>query len=271
MKQSIKRFLQNNAFTTFDIAIAGMIIAIWVISSRFITINLGFMRFGITYAFAILVGLIFKPLQGILISIISDTISLFFTAGIAFWVFEYAIIYPGIVIITTILKKFMFSSNKKIFLLSTISIQMITLLISITFSIIYSTFIRKSSSSDNFFDYTTITSKVLMWIVISVQVIFIFIMSYLYFYKNNNNLKNTIALTNITFVIIVIFIWIWGPIANIRFLIMHMGKNNDLWNSFDLYLIPRILKTPISASVYVMIVAPLWKSIEIVKKGQNKW
>lgn len=271
MKSSIKQFIKSQSFTTFDIAIAAIIVAVWIISARFLTLNFGFMKIGVTYSIAILVGLVFKPLQGILISVISDFLSLIVTAGIAFWTVEYAIICPGIVLLTVLLKRALFTTKEKTFIISSLIIQSVTLTVSIAFSIVYNSFMRASSSSDNFLDFTSLSAKIMIWIVLSLQLIYISVLYYLYFTKRSKEVRNKIALVSIVSMIIILFIWIWGPIANIRYLIFHLGKNKSLWKTYDLYLIPRILKTPISLMLYVSIITPMWKAINIVKKSQNKW
>lgn len=259
-----------------EITLLSIFIALWIVSSRFLTIDLGFMRVGIVYVWPITIGLLFKPFVGVLGAIIADTIStLISNGGIGMWMWQYAIIYPLTVLIVWGLKTLLKKENKWWWLISLIS----TLLVVIGSAVVIAlnqTFVKGGSNSDSFIDMTKGIALPLIWSSLGIFVLYQIVIWVLYYFKRSEKIKNIIIISSIIIVIIILTIWIWGPIAQIEYVARFVSNDHDrskYYSMYDVYLIPRIIKTPFIAPLYTALIIPINRVSEylITHTSKNKW
>lgn len=273
----IKQFLKAQfTISISEISLLSIFIALWIVSSRFITIDLGFMRIGIVYAWPITIGLLFKPFVGVLGAIIADTIStLISNGGIGMWMWQYAIIYPLTVLIVWGMKTFLKKNNKWWWLISLVS----TILVMVGSAIVIglnNSFVKGGSNQDSFIDMSKGIAQPLIWSSFGVFVLFQIIIWSLYYFKRSDKIKNIIIISSIVVVVIILTIWIWGPIAQIEYIARFVHTDHDksyYYSMYDVYLIPRIIKTPFIAPLYMSIIIPINRVSEylIEHTSKNKW
>lgn len=270
LKHKLKTFYQKFCkLSILDIALCGIFVGLWIVSSKFIGINLGFMRLGIIYVWVIIIGLIFTPWLSFLIAVIADNLTLIIN-GFGFWMWEYAIIYPLMALLVSLLKNIFKSKNDLIWASFVTLIMIFIIIFTLVISIIYRNFANKSTDG---FIFNSWFVYVLIWMFIGILWISFLIMMIKYFRHKNPRLKINISIFAIIALVIIIFVWIWGPIAQIRYLALHIGKSYlELLNNYDLYLIPRILKTPIILPVYFIIVSSIYYAYNLLNfKFKNQW
>ncbi|TCG10803.1 hypothetical protein [Mycoplasma todarodis] len=256
--------------TIYEIALAGLLLGMHMISFKFITINFsGLMRVGVTFVFMMLYGLIFGPIKGSFIAIIADNFTLLIGVGFGRWMWEYAIIPIGIVLMTCSFKH-LFKTDGWLWWVTMIMLNVFTALaIVATVSVNHHFVFRRQM--DQAIDYA-IYSMSGVFIVIQIALFTTFKIT------KNNDIKQILSIGTLVFLIIVIWIWIWGPIAYIHYL-QRFGRHKATpgyysYNAFyKTALIPRILKTPIIAPIYTAILVPAYKVCEMsVKKfDKNKY
>ncbi len=275
LKNKITKFFNNQfSLSIFEIALAGLFVALFVISSKVIRINFGFMQMGIVYAWVITIGLIFKPFLAFIIAIIADTLVQMLN-GFGSWMIEYAIIYPAMALLVSFFKKM--TRCKKDFWWAIFSFLTMFLAIgvSLAISIIYRNFASNSQNEDSFFLFNSTFVKIILWIFIFLIMSCFLGMILLYFKTKNARLKLYVSILVITTLVIIIFVWLWGPIAQIRYLQRHNGKNiAELYQKYRVFLVPRILKTAITLPLYVVIASNIYwvyESLNFHLQKQNQW
>lgn len=310
MKQTNKRLAfkkwvkYNLSFSIYEIAFSGLFVAMWVVSALPIfSINFGFMKMGITYVWPILLGLSTKPLIAFVCSIIGDNLALLSSGtGFAQWMIEYAIISPFIVLICLLFKKLIKSNKQRDWLIVVVVANVVVLIGTLCTMIIENSFTKVSRNPESAFDFKSGVAKILVWSVYSFMLITSITLMFLYLLACKNKplrvnyisfvnkkisirhklitldakkIKEIISFYSLSMIVIVVTIWIWGPFAQIRYLNVY-GKipNQHSYKEYDLFLIPRILKTPISLLLYTVIIIPIYKVSEICIKRfapENRW
>lgn len=261
-------------FSIQEIAFAGIISGLWIISDKFLTIDFGIMKAGIVYVWAILLGLTTKPTLGVLTAVISDTLTTLIWKGMETWMWEYAIIYP-LIVLTTSFFKYSFRIKNKCVWWSTMALINSVAIIGAVFIAIYKNDFIKTGSSEAAFDFTTKASKIIVWSCVTIMILFFVALSFVAYkfekYKNYLGIYSLAALT------IVLFIWVWGPIAQIRYLTRLYGSQKSgesYWKLYDVYFIARVLKTPIVLPIYTVIISSVYIAYNEVQKHssiKNKW
>lgn len=291
-QDSVKEFLVKNfKFSIYEIAWAGIFVALWAVSALPVfSINFGFMRMGITYVWPILLGLTSKPAMAILCAIIGDNMALLSSGtGFGQWMPEYAVIPIMIVTIVLLFKKLIWHKSEMGWWIMIAFANIIFLLGTLITMIVQSDFQYSSKfNSDRVFDFRTDTAKAVVWVMYAlvtlVQLVLLILYVFIKYEKvrvkrlqfvNAKNIKDFISFYALSMIVIVITIWLWGPFAQIRYLNVY-GKvpNSHSYKEYDLFLIPRILKTPISLTLYTIFIIPIYKTNEIVAKSvgvENKW
>ncbi len=290
----LKAFLRYHVkFSIYEIALAGIFVALWTVSALPIfNFNLGFMHIGITYVWPILLGLTAKPVMAIMCAIIGDNIALLSSGtGFGQWMIEYAVIAPAIAIISLLFKKLIVSQKELTWWIMVVLLNVTVLVGTLVTMIVEDNFKYASKNvSDRVFDFTDQTAKIVVWTMYAVITLFFALLIVIYLISNKkqeikigsrimklnkNSIRQLISFYSLSMVIIVITIWLWGPFAQIRYLNLYGSVSKPhAYSEYDLFLIPRILKTPISLALYTAIVLPIYKTHEHVAKriGQeNKW
>lgn len=274
--QKTKIWLKDQfTFTTYEITITGLIIALWIVSYKFISLDLVVMKIGVTHAIAILVGLIFKPLQGVMIGIIADTICIATSSrGFAFWMWEYAIIYPAIILTTSALKTLLAHESEKVWMIANLTTLLLTIAFLVFMAIKYKDLRRvNSSNQDNVIDMTQTAMQVIFWTFSSLLLLWTIVMFTIYYKKRIPRIKEHISIVVITLVIIIVFSWFWGTYAQTKYLEKFTSiKKKTLSEIIDIYFAPRVLKTPVTLVFYPLVTIPLYRVNQLVgKKNITTW
>lgn len=273
LKQKLREFWNNNfRLSILDIALCGIFVALWIVSYKFISINLVFMRIGLTYAWAIIIGLIFKPFVALTLVLIADNLTLLFT-NIGYWMIEYALIYPLIVLLVSMLKKVFYLKNDKIWATFIILILFSSILITGIISLIYRNFVNNSKNEESYFAFNNLTVYIIIWMMLGLILCSTILMLYFYFKTKHQKLKINLTIFAFITLVIILFIWVWGPIAQIRYLTRHFGKSHhELFKIYEIYLVPRILKTPILIPVYFIIISSVYQAYQSLSFYQKtRW
>lgn len=262
-------------WTIYDLALAGLFVALWVVSALPIfNINFGFMRVGFTYVWPILLGLTIKWPLAFITAIIGDNLALLASGtGFSQWMIEYAIIYPLIVLLTAATKLVIKVRSERIWMMLIFIVNFSGFAVMIAILAIYRNFARITSSADSSFDITTQTAQIVIYTTLALMVAILVIFTALYLVsragiKTNLNalvVRKYLSFYTIILFIIIIFIWLWGPIAQIRYLNAWVSSATDYYARYELYLIPRILKTPFSLTLYSVIIMPLYVAHEAIE------
>lgn len=301
-KEALKECLRRNLkFSIYEIAWAGIFVAMWAVSALPVfSINFGFMRMGITYVWPILLGLTAKPVMAILCSILGDSLALLSSgSGFAQWMPEYAIIPIMIVVIAWSFKKVIITKNEMTWLSVVLFANITVLLGTLVTMIVENDFVKVSKNPESAFQFTGDTAKIIVWTMYGIMMLATSILLTLYFLAKHDRvikipvirkingsirmilrefkldeitLRQVISFYSLSMIIIVITIWIWGPFAQIRYLEVY--ANTNTYKKYDLFLIPRILKTPVSLVLYTIIIIPIYKTHELVAKrigAENRW
>lgn len=273
LKNKLSNFVNKQfSLSVFEIALSGLFVALWIVAGKVIKIDIGFMRIGILYALVIAIGLIFKPLLALIITILADTL-LQMINGLGTWMFEYAIIYPLMALLVSFLKKIARSKKDLTWAIFAFVIMFVAIVITFVISIIYRNFASKSQNEETFFMFNSTFVQVLLWVFTTIIMLVFIFMIVRYFKTKKTQLKIYISILVISTLMIIIFVWLWGPIAQIRFLERHQGKNaQELYANYYLFLVPRILKTAIILPIYVVIAGNIYWAYQCLNfKKQNQW
>lgn len=270
----IKSLIKNQfTFSIQEIALAGIFTALWIISAKFLNINFGFMQAGITYVWAILIGLTTKPLLGFVVAVIADTISLAIGPyGITFWMWEYAIIYPAIVLFASGFKHVLKLKNKYVWWTMMIVVNLTAITVAIIYAINNGNFVYKAKSTNEAeFDFTKLAAKITIWVCVSIMIAMFALLVLLAIWKRKY--ATYLGIYTLVSIVIMVSIWIWGPIAQIRFneKFYHSTTARD---KYDLFLIGRIFKTPIILPLYTTIAGSgffAYTQIQKHSSSNHKW
>lgn len=260
-------------FSIFDIALSGMIMALWIVTSKFLTIDFGVMKAGLSFVWAMTLGLTLKLFPGIIVAIICDTVSLVIGVGIGAWMIEYAIEAPGIVFLTWAFKYVLKSKNDKLWWATMIAIVVIAAITCFLIAILKDDFKYNSQgNTENNIDFTKKTTKIVIFVFLGLFIITSISLGALAFIKPQ--FKIYFGFFALSCLIIIIFSWIWGTIGQIRYLIRLNGKSKHYWSLFDIYLIARLFKTPITAPLYTLMITGIYKANEQINSHfarYNRW
>lgn len=267
----IKNWLSNQfTFSIQEISFAGIFTALWIISSKFIVIDFGIMKAGIIYVWAILLGLTTKPVLGVVTAIIADTISTAIGIGLGGWMWEYAIIYPLIVVFTSLFKHAFKIKNKYVWWLLVAIINTIAIIGALVIAIYKNDFVSSSRNADTALDFTKTTTKVAIWVCMGIMFIFFTVLVVMVI--KDNKYKNYLTIYSLVAATIVLFIWVWGPISQIRYL-QRLNATKDYWAAYDTYLFGRVLKTPVILPLYTIIITSVYIAYNQIQTHtkHSKW
>lgn len=272
----VSGFKNQFTFSVQEIAFAGIFVALWIVSSKFITIDFGVMRAGLVYVWAILIGLITKPFAGVITAIIADTISLAISKdGMGAWMWEYAIIYPLITLFASAFKHTFKIKNKYVWWSTMVLINIIAMIGAFAIALHKAEFKYVSKNQpDAALDFTQSSTKIAIWICMGIMFAFFIALGVVAF--KFEKYKNYLAIFTLVAATIVLFIWVWGPIAQVRYLERYVAPKSgkDYWKLYDIYLFGRVLKTPVILPLYTAIIGATYFAYQQVEKFssvKHKW
>ena len=272
---NLKKWIKSNLrLKVSEIALSGIFIALWLVSRRFLSINLGIMTIGITYVWMILISLTTRPILGIFTLLIGDTLSLLITGSIARWMLIYAVIPLIIYLITYCFKKFIFNSKEKTWWITILLSTAIIFLTTFFVSLLNQDFVKRPKfNPDIDIDFSSFVSEITIWTVFAVMAFSQIVLLIIYYLKRNKKIKLFLSVYSLVSLTIVITIWLIGPIANILYLNRFSDKNTNYWNSYNIFLIARILKTIVILPFYTIVIFPIYQVSKIIFKTENatKW
>lgn len=253
-------------FTIREISFAGIFVGLYTLfNMSFMKINFGVMQAGIEYVWLILMGLTNRKLFiAILSAIVADTLSTVIN-GIGMWAWQYAIIAPSVALIAFVFKYYLRLKNNYLWW---------SLNIFVSILIALSPFILIFVYNHNEAKYKSITidsdvTKAIIWAMMSLLAVSIVSLNVWYIIKKTENTRKIISIVIMISIIIIVSIWIWGPIAYM----VYANRIGSSIKSYDVYLVPRILKTPIILPLYSLITIPIYKAWETIDKKEtsHRW
>ena len=273
LKKTKENLINNFHLKPYEIAFASVFIALWLVSSRFLTINLTIMRIGITYVWMILISLTTRPILGIFTLIIGDTLSLFLSGNIGYWMPTYFVIPIIIYFICYLFKKLAFQRGDKTWWIIIIASLIFVVLTTFFVFLFNQNFIKISRDLDTNINFSSLISRIIIWTILSLMVLFEFFLLIFYYFKRKDNIKVFLNIYALVSVVIVICIWVMGPINQVLFLNRFSTKKTNNWNAYSIFLIPRILKTIVILPLYTSIIFPIYKVSQTTSKNKHlsKW
>ena len=271
---SWKSILLGNAnsfkLNVFVIVMASILLSISQILGYFLRLRIGPMQISLDYVFYMLFGLFFGIIHGSIFALINDFIKTIFVTGFGFWMWEYAIIPPAIVIIASLFKEFVWN-KKDHWLITTMSIFIIIDIISLA-----TIFINNQTTTYSFRENH---QSLMNFIYVSLVILLIWQIFLFIFYikakeKQKNAIKTLINSISLTMIVIVIMSWIWGPFAFLAYANRFIYKSpQTIENKYLFFLIPRIIKTIPEALIWSICIYSIYEIMNVTTKKvlQNRW
>lgn len=261
--------------TISEITLLGIFIVLWMVCNTFVKIPVPWGFLTITYCFPILFGLIFKPFPGVIGAVIADTLSMAVApAGFSQWMWEYAIIYPSIVLIISSLKVLLKKDNKNIWWI----ISLITTITVISSAVIVfslnTQFRPRGGAKGDIFDLTKSILFPLSIIAMSLFIIYEIVIWILYLRRKSEKIREIIIISSMVMLVLALIVWLWGPFAFMEYRIAWLHADRDAtYSQYSFYVIPRIIETSILAPLYTSIVIPIYRLCDyfVHHNTKNKW
>ncbi len=277
MKQKHKNFVRKYLYITVqEAALAGILIALYLISDKFISFNIkGIMHVGITFVFSIMFGLLFGPFKGMFVALIADTIKLLLITGIHKWMWEYEIISMGIPLMAWGFK-YLFEAKEKHWWIIMIIINLISFVAVIAVVALSDNGgelrAKASKIGKRSFDFSNGT-MIMIYIITSFFYVLELLFMIKYKQKKDENVKLMLSMGALVTMIVIVWIWVWGPVAYVRYLDRLYGHKHPGRYTYEAYykigLWARILKTPIIVPLYTIILVPLYKASGIAMNNMT--
>ncbi|MCR8613303.1 MAG: hypothetical protein NC236_02370 [Mycoplasma sp.] len=243
------------------ISFSAILISVQLVLSIFLKINIGVSQLSLDWVFYIVYGLLFS-FWGIIPAVISDNLGQLFSGTIGMWMWEYAIITIGIVIITAGIKKILFKKNMWV----SLSFLIVSSILFFT-TLLINYFMGNYSKYNETFNFNLI---VIAGTIFFITLFSLFIFSYVY--KKKDSIKEILIISLIVYINQIIFSVIWGPFAFIKYLNHLSGTVYSLSDKYIYYLIPRILKLPIENIIWTTLIYSIYKIFHLFKRDNiNKF
>ncbi|UUD37058.1 Uncharacterised protein [Mycoplasmopsis californica] len=274
-------------FNVFEIAISGMLLTMFLLATAIAKLSLGrIINLSIEIPFWIIFGILLGAIKGSFLAVIADTLSMMLLSpsGLAFWMIEYAIVPPAIVIISSVLFYF-YTKHKVPTTLVISSILYLVLAINIAILVTNQNRIYKSDNSDSF------PRALILWLTVGFSLLIAFftcfmVVGYFVTKKINEKIIKYLFLFAIVSVIIVIFRWLYGPYVFIVYWNRFMANTSTssgklrLEKDYSLYAFYQtriILKSMIEIPFFTLVMIPISSVLLILKEKtynsiyENKW
>ncbi|MDZ7293255.1 ECF transporter S component [Mycoplasmopsis pulmonis] len=276
MSKEVKTFYKNTKFvnylknefrfTTFDIAISGILFALSLVSSLIVHHTLPpRLNIDTEILFFITFGIFFGPIKGVFLSIITDTFALILKGRIAFWMWEYAISAVFIPIIASLLYQIYKNKNLKL-----IFIPITIIVVSLTGGFTTFAFYRPKKGVDIWIwqEVSFISSIVVSTIVALVSLILIFLFLFLYLKTKKDIYFRIIIVICLIVSSVVLSRWLMGPYAFTNYLNRFLPSKRVRLHK-DLYFTwqgPIIIKSLFTIPIYSLILVPLISVLNFEKQ-----
>ncbi len=264
-KNSIQK---NLKFTTFDIALMGIMMTMYFVVVFLLKQFLpGKFNISVEILFYIMFGIIFGPIKGSLFSIMCDTAYQLFFGSIAFWMIEYAIVPP---LISMSSWGLMFFYEKK----TNFRIIFPVIILSLTIAGIISFFVYQFITNSFMFENSLVDPKLVLGLMVSLCIILvgvIIITLLLYKIKKKEIYIRILYLVAVVAIILIIFRWLWGPFAYINFFNRFLSTENNpdkiMATQYPLTLSGIAMKTTFVLPIFVIILIPTLTAVSFGKKN----
>lgn len=271
-------FKKMSFFSTFDVALMGLLFACFVIISYIKSLVLkGPLNISIEFLFWIIAGLIFGPFKGAVFSIFADTFMQLIKGYIVQWMWQYAIIPPIITILSWSLyylyRKLLNKPELKIeddikdqniiqkkdalrVFLFAFGLVLLNLIIYIGFSAYFLLALN--------LDFQNKMYILSVYILFLVYFVFFLICAILYKKHNKEFILNFLAQVSIIFFIMFFFRWLMGSYAFVEYYKRFIGVAKN--NAFYLHLMSISAKSLITIPLLSLIIIPSSSALEIMRK-----
>lgn len=264
----INIFKNNLKFTTLDIALMGMLMAIYLIIVWGLKQLLpGKFNISIEILFFIIFGIIFGPIKGSIFSLLCDTIYQLFLGSIAFWMIEYAIVPPLISMISWFLMYFYEKENKFKFIFPFV-------ILGLTIASVISFFIYQFINNSFKFENSIVNPMVVFYLMITLCIIIlisVLVSLILYKIKKDIIYIKFLYLFSVVAIILIIFRWLWGSYAYVIFFNRFLSSENNpdkvMSIQYPITLAGIAMKTTYVLPIFVMILIPSLNAIFASKKN----
>ncbi|AZG68495.1 ECF transporter S component [Mycoplasma struthionis] len=271
MNRKIK--LKQHRITVFEVALAGILLAIYSIASLLEKyVFVGAFNIGIVYAIFIIFGLALGPFKGALLGILCDTISQIIY-GISTWMIEYAIVPVVIAFISGFLCRLFLLKEKRSWLFGFIFLAFISAIFITILSIYYNqipinelAIKRKRVLSVDFVLSIGTIGLLLIWIA-SITMFSLYLKTKKFHTKANMALLFSILLT--VFFTLIITRWLWGPFAYINYHNRFRSGTWDYKTYYPIFMIPIIFKSLLEIPFYTMIIFAIYPVILMIRNKIN--
>ncbi|PAK21270.1 hypothetical protein CJJ23_02895 [Mycoplasmopsis agassizii] len=257
-KQTLKDFFKNQIrFTTFDVALAGILMAIAIIVNYITNLSLtGVLNIDAEVIFSIFFGIIFGPLKGSFLSVVLDHLNLLVRGRIGFWMWEYAII----ALLLPMIAWFFFNirkikSNLKAYLPVLIVIVTIIMAYSLFFNLANPFSTQRVDGFNQRFSYTG--AVIAITVATALILIATFHVGERYLITKKAMYIDVLIIVSLVVFVQVLFRWLWGPFAFINYLhrFTRNVNNRTYENSYTFYMIPIVIKTMITIPLFSFVLA----------------
>lgn len=265
---------------TFDVAISGMFLAMFLILTTITKYTLaGALNIAIEIPFWIIFGIVLGPVKGSMLAIICDTLVqlLLSKTGLGTWMIEYAMIPP----LVTIVSWLMFMLFQKNHFWTSIILSLIlafVIITNVTVLILRANNKHRIGSIKVSFDTMLIVTLFLSSLLLLVNLGF---WIYLIIGKNHKaKIWRVLFVMTLIAFIIVLARWIWGPYAYVAYYNRFVAGTKPAQNISDRFvplIIPIILKSSIEIPIYTILLTPITNALLQLKDKsynnvtENKW
>ena len=265
--QKFKNSFKNNfKFTTFDIALMGIMMTMYFVVVFLLKQFLpGKFNISVETLFYIIFGLLFGPIKGPLFSIMCDTAYQLFFGAIAFWMIEYAIIPPLVSLAAWGLMFFYNKQNKFRFIFPII-------ILGITIIGVISFFVYQVITNSFVFENSIVHPTLVFWLMITLCILLvatILITLILYKVKKQEIYIRILYLVAVVAIILIIFRWLWGPFAYVNFFNRFLSSENNpakiMATQYPITLSGIAMKTTFVLPIFVIILIPTLSAVSVGK------
>ncbi|WP_373437971.1 ECF transporter S component [Metamycoplasma equirhinis] len=270
--QNIRRKIKTKSyrFTIYDIALFGVLLAIYVLASVFERyVFAGTFKIGITYAIFIVFGLALGPFKGAFLGVLCDTISQIIH-GIGTWMIEYAIIPVLISFISGFFIQLILKRNNWNWIVGYIILTIVTII----FTVILIVYGHKLPINE----HALKTKKIIPWktamTIGIIGIVFIWISSLIFSIINvttkkvkvKANVSLLFSILILVFLVLIISRWLWGPFAYINYRNRFRAANWDYETYFPIFMIPIIFKSLLEIPIYSIVIFSIYPILLLIRQ-----
>ena len=263
-------YSQNIKTTIIDMVIGAAMIAILQIIGYFLNIQVGPMVLRADTIFYMAFGVLFGAVWGSVFAIISDTLeTLVFHPNAAGWLWQFAILAPLTVIISSAIKTFIWKREKGwlIGIIATFVIADIAAISTLVYNLVSKEYKFRADH-----DQMILLIEIMIPIMVAIQVVVLV----LFVFKSDNiYIKKAVNVLALSLIVVAIISLMWSPYA----VNVWLNKSYDTHHSlsdpgrYSYLLIPRLLKYLPEVLIYSTVMYGIVTVFDIVipKLRDNRW